>query len=212
MVWENEIKTRFYPFSFFKKIDEAFLASYQAVSCYAVSKDFLKRERAKDIYSYGETPLPLFYEIFSKWGPKKDQLFVDLGSGASRGLFLGAALFEGRFLGIEKIPFFVKKAQLLAQRFSLRNLQFILGDFKTVDLSAGDIFFYYSLLEEDDEIKKMCDKFVKSCKSSSLWITVSFPLEDFDERFRIKEAMRGKFAWGDTTLYLNCLKKDSCCG
>lgn len=197
-----------YPLVFYSRLDQEFMSVYHVKSPYAIAKDYLIRQKAKDIYCYGETPLKLFYTLFQRWGPRGAEVFIDLGAGAGRALFMGSIFFEGYYVGIERIPTFNHVATRLKQKYLLRNLLFIQGDFRSIDLSRGDIFYYYSLLDEEDEIKKMCNKFVKECKKSSLWITVCFPLADYDPRFEIQDKMEGLFVWGHTGLYLNRLKKE----
>ena len=201
-----KIKRLYYNEVFFKRVDRTYLKAYKTINPYAISLSYLKSIKAEDVYSYGETPLFVFHTMFSNWLIDSQAVFVDLGCGGGRGLFFGACFFDAKFVGIERIPLFVKKAKTLAKTFSIRHLSFLEGDYFKLNLSFGDVFYYFCLRSSDSEIKKMCEKFIKECKTTSKWITVSFPLSDLDERFIVLGKQEGVFVWGRTFLYLNGIK------
>ena len=202
------LKTRYDNDRFFKVVDTLLLEMYRKDSPYRLSRNYLKAKGEKQVYVYGETPRYVFEKIFSRWGPFRGEMFVDLGSGTGRALFMGALMFSGRYLGIEQIPQFVEKALQLRRRYSLKGVEFIEGDYKKISLAQGDLFYYFCLCESDEDVRNMCDKFAVECKKKARWITVSFPLSDIDERFTVKDKIKGIFPWGKSFLYLNALKKE----
>lgn len=192
---EKKVEKRFYPNSLFRALDQALLLSYRAESPYAISKEFLMQRGASEIYAYGETPLTTMDEIARAFGLKKGDHLVDLGAGRGR-----AALFMASFYGltvtaVEQIPTFAHRLQELGAKGLTVSCQ----DMAELDLESATHIYLYGTMLSDGEIEALLNRFPHGAKI----ISVSYPLSEYSEIYRIEKSLTARFPWGKTKVYLN---------
>ena len=167
---------------------------------YRISRKFLQKRGETDIYQYGETPESTMHWICINAGLYMDDHFFELGAGRGK-----AALFVADFFGcdvtaIEQIPEFVRKAKLVNKMFSL-GVHFRCEDYLESDLSKATIIYLFGTCLTEEQIKKLCTKFLPKQKI----ISISYPLSDYDARYKITAKFPVEYPFGKTDAYINVL-------
>jgi SAM-dependent methyltransferase len=200
---ERRIRRMFYPHRPFKDVDQALKRSYRFHNPYRISKAFLKRQGASDLHVYGETPLSSLELIFKEAGLNENDCFIDLGCGRGRSVFFASLLYRCRAIGIEWVPFFLERAQSLAEKMSFPiRPEFIGGDIKMADLSCATLIYFYGICMEEKDVQALVDRLI-SLQAGARIVTVSFPLTDYSSHFFIKKQFSLAFPWGKADVYLN---------
>ncbi len=167
---------------------------------YRISRKFLQKKGMTDIHQYGETPDSTIHSICINAGLSPDDHFFELGAGRGK-----AALFVRDFFGcdvtaIEQIPEFVRKAKFIDKMFSI-GVNFRCEDYLESDLSKATIIYLFGTCLTEEQIVKLCHKF----RPKQRIITISYPLSDYDNRYKIKDKFSVHFPWGETDAYINIL-------
>lgn len=194
---EREFKKRF-PDQAFHVVDRALRRSYWLDNPYRICKHYLEMRGEEDVHQYGETPLRTMYKIAHTAGITDKDHFVELGCGRGRTCFFMSHYFRARVTGIEQIPLFVNKAVRVAIRHSLLEPKFVVGDFLKTDLSDATVIYLYGTCLPDRVVQELCKKIPQHCKT----ISVSYPLSDYDDRFRILKKIKAQYPWGQTEVFI----------
>lgn len=116
--------------------------------------------------------------ILKKAKLKKDQVFVELGSGDGR-IVRGAVLLYGvKGTGIEFHPLLYFYSKLVTKFKKIKYLQFKRENFFKSDLSNADIIFTFLLPKT---LKKLRIKFENECKKGTLVISHGFRIESWEK-------------------------------
>lgn len=200
---ERRISRRYYNHDTFKKCDLALHEAYRGKDPYLLSKEFLKRRGAKEIYAYGETPLTVLAEICRRCGVLPNDRFVDLGCGRGRSLFFLATHFGCKAVGVEQIPEFVERGNQIAKNVELLSVSLLHQDILDADLSAATIIYLYGTCLEEEVIERLIEKFAHLQRGTRI-ITVSFPLSDYCQAnlFQVKDEFTLRFPWGSARGYI----------
>ena len=173
--------------------------AYLFLNPYRHLRKHLQRKGEKNPYQYGETPLRAIEELINAAGGlKKYQYFADLGAGRGRLSYFVQKKYQCKVFAFEQMKKFVKKGKKL-----FPNVEFILGDFLTKDLSYMDLIYLYGTMMTEKEILE----FVNKIKGRTKIITISYPLSDYDSRFKVLNKVNVQFPWGKTVGYVQCLRK-----
>ncbi len=173
--------------------------SYLFLNPYRHLRKHLQKKGEKNPYQYGETPLKAIEELINAAGGLKNyQYFADLGAGRGRLCYFVQKKYQCKVFAFEQMKKFVKKGEKL-----FPNVQFILGDFLTKDLSSMDLIYLYGTMMTEKEILE----FVNKIKGRTKIITISYPLSDYDSRFKVLNKVNIQFPWGNTVGYVQCLRK-----
>ncbi len=116
-------------------------------------------------------------DILEKAKLKKDQTFIELGSGDGRVTRFAVKNFEVRGVGIDIHPILVWYSILISKLQKLKNIQFLKNDFFKYNLQKADILFLFLLPKT---LKKLAPKFLKECKKGSLVISHGFKIPGFE--------------------------------
>lgn len=76
---------------------------------------------------------------------------LDIGSGAGKFCIIGAACYDGLFVGVEQRQNLCTLAVKIAQHYQLTNLKFIHANVVDTDFSDYDAFFFYNAFYENIE-------------------------------------------------------------
>lgn len=188
---------RTYPFMLW--IDVRLWFSYFFVNPYRALRKDLQKKGVKNPYQYGETPLSTLQKLISEAGGlQRYQYFADLGSGRGRLCVFVKKIYRCRVFGIERFKLFVDKSRRL-----FPSIKFVLGNFLDLDISSMDLIYLYGTMMTEKEILA----FTKKVSAHTRVITISYPLNDYDSRFKVLKTVNVKFPWGETKGYIQCLRR-----
>jgi len=197
MNWWTMWQYRNYPFMI--KVDFRLWWSYLLINPYRASRKYLQNKGEKNPYQYGETPLCVIDALVtSAGGLQKYQLFADLGAGRGRITAFIQEKYRCKAFAFEQMAMFVKKGKKLFPK-----VDFIEGNFLEKDLSKMDLIYLYGTMMSKRDILAFVAKVPKNARV----ITVSYPLTDYDSRFKVLSQQKITFPWGETKGYIQCLRK-----
>ncbi|NGX36991.1 MAG: hypothetical protein K1000chlam2_00137 [Chlamydiae bacterium] len=190
---QRAVKKHFYGNKQFKKLDQALLAAYQGKNPYHISKSYLQKQGASNIYAYGETPLTTVGKIVEECGIGPEDTVIEMGAGRGRASLFLAVYVGCTVIAYERIPTFVERM------VDVDGLEMLAENMFSADFSEATVIFLYGTMLSDEEILQLCEKFPKRAKI----LTVSYPLSDYSEEYRIEKTLSGRFPWGETEVYWN---------
>lgn len=190
---QKAVKKQFYSNERFKKLDQALLANYRHISPYLISKKYLVKHRAKEVHVYGETPLTTLEKIASECKISENDVILEMGSGRGRSSLFFAEYLGAKVIAYEMIPEFVDW-MVPSPKIEMRK-----EDMFKADFSKATVIYLYGTMLSDEEIELLCQRFPKCVKI----ITVSYPLNAYSGLYETKHIFSGRFAWGQTEVYLN---------
>lgn len=189
---------RKFPDSAFLHLDKTLKQQYLEKSPYQISKEYLRNNGYEDVYQYGETPLTTMHQIGVAAEIKPTDHLFELGSATGRTSFFLHHYFRCPVTGIEQIEEFVKKGNEIAKQFS-KKVEFRNENFLQTNFALATIIYLFGSCLEDKVIYELCDLIPEKTKV----ITVSYPLGDYDPRFKIEKKIQAKFLWGKTEVYIS---------
>lgn len=202
-----KVTGRFYRRFDYAKVDGSLLLTYLFDNPFTISKRFLMKRGAKDVYAYGETPLTTMEHIASACRLKPSDTIFELGCGRGRTCFWMREFIGCDVVGIEYIPEFVERANRIVHKLRLDRIDFRNEDLLEADFSGATVFYLYGTCYEDDFIKQLIEKF-KHSPSGTKIISVSYPLTDYTDEplFEVMKRFPAQFTWGEADVYLNVRK------
>jgi len=102
------------------------------------------RELEPGMVEYYKTPARMVFEWVGKTEFKPGDIFYDLGSGLGQVALLVHLLTGIRVRGVEIEPAYCDFARESAGSLGLRDVDFVAGDVRDVDISDGTVFFLYT--------------------------------------------------------------------
>lgn len=182
--------------------DFALKSHYLFKSPYVVSKEYLLAQRAPDPYQYGETPLTTLAKMVRRFAIEPGTQIYELGSGAGRASLWLNLVAKCAVRGIEQVPLFVERAQKVAERLNLEELEFRCESFLDSSYASADLIYLNGSCMQDEEILALCKR-LADLKPGSRVITVSHALTDYaPEYFVLTKKERLHFFWGRADVYL----------
>lgn len=195
---------RYYPKLSFLMTDLCLALQYLKRNPHQISKEFLKKNGASNIYAYGETPLTTWDKIVHECGIVSKDTVFELGCGPGRPLFWLQAFVRCKSVGIDYLPAFIEKANRLKKWRRVENIEFRSENFLTSDLSRATVIYLYGTCLEEEVIVQLVQKF-ETLKKGIKFITVSYPLTDYSEKFKLIKQFEARFPWGKAYVFLNQL-------
>ncbi|MCH9613854.1 MAG: hypothetical protein SP1CHLAM54_08630 [Chlamydiia bacterium] len=153
---------------------------------YRIAKKFFGR------HVYGETPLDTMMTVMEALDLGPDDVFYELGAGRGRGAYFVAHKVGCKVVACEIIPAFVQKSP------KGLGVEWRQGDFLKMDLGEGTAFYLFGTGMEDEEISQVCHKIPLGGRVFS----ISYPLTDYDDSFKLEGTYEVVFPWGKTDGYL----------
>jgi len=194
---ERAFRKRFHDKDFFR-VDNALKRKYYFKSPYKISKQYLESIGSDDLYQYGETPLKTIYQIASSANIKKTDHLFELGAGRGRTSFFLHHFFKCQVTAIEQIDHFVKTGNEIAQKFS-QGVQFRCENFLQTNFDLATVIYLYGTCLQDKVIYQLCNLIPEGVKV----ISVSYPLRDYDRRFKVLKKIQAEYPWGRTEVYIS---------
>jgi protein-L-isoaspartate O-methyltransferase len=203
---QQEVKRRYYTDTTFSHIDRSLLTAYIFKNPYTISKNYLKKRQAREVHTYGETPLMTYDRLAKEVDLRSTDTFLELGSGRGRGALFLHHFYKCQVIGIERIPQFVKLSKYIVDKYHQEKVQFICADMLKADLPSATVIYLYGTALSDTEIAPLIAKLKKYPKGVKI-ISVSYPLTDYDETsFEILKTFSISYPWGETEAYLQTVK------
>ena len=117
-------------------------------------------------------------ETLKKAKLKKNQLFLELGSGDGRAVRTAVKLYSVEGIGIDVNPLLVWWSKFLSDRSKLKNISFLKKNILKYDLSKADVIYLFLMPEF---IKKLLSKFDKEIKKDTLVISHGFKIPTWEK-------------------------------
>lgn len=206
--WEYcKVVAKYYLSWRFLKADIALRSMYFFNNPFSISKRFLKNKGAEDIYAYGETPLTTLDYIVQECKVKPSDTVFELGCGRGKTCFWLSEYYGCSVVGVEQIPDFVERANLIAQKLHIQRVAFRNENMLDTNLKSASVIYLYGTCLEDSFIESLAKKF-EGLASGTKIITVSYPLSDYVNQSKIEVMKRfpAKFTWGMADVYLHVVK------
>lgn len=190
----------YYRSSNFRKADLALLAAYFGCSPFRVHKQYMKQLGKENIYLYGETYLTTMDTLAAKAAISPKDTYVELGCGRGRTCFWVRCFKECKTIGIDYVPAFIEKAQAIACRQNLDQIEFYYQDFLIEKWPLGTIYCLDGTLLEGEEIASII-RTSDLLPEGTRFIAINFSfVGDFpDQRpqWQLKEAFTVSYPWGE---------------
>ena len=119
-------------------------------------------------------------KVIQKYAKRKNFVFVDLGCGTGRFLFMVAKIFpDAKFIGVEINPFITMFCKFKKFLFARKNVNFIRGNIFKVDIKAFNPDFIYLYLGEKISVD-ISEKLKKEVGKDVYIISNKFELSQLD--------------------------------
>lgn len=202
-----KVACKYYGYPSFRKSDLSLRLMYFFNNPYKISKRFLMNKGAKEVHAYGETPLTSLETIAKECRISKEDTVYEVGAGRGRTCFWLNGVLGCRVVGIEYIPEFVGRANIIKKRLGLSGVEFRLEDMLKSDYTGATAIYLYGTCLDDTTIEKLCGIFSK-LKPGTKIITVSYPLTDYGHKadFEVMKRFTVPFTWGEGDVYLQIVK------
>lgn len=203
----SKVTFRYYRNFSFAKADVALSLMYIFDNPYSISKRFLMKQDADNIYTYGETPLTTMQKIADECQIQKEDIVFELGCGRGRTCFWLHYLKGCNVTGIEHIREFVVRANRIKRNLKIDGVNFIEGNFLESSYQGATVLYLYGSTLEDNEITKFAEKCSQLPVGTKI-ITVSYPLNAYSKTndLVVMKRFTASFTWGDTDVYLHIKK------
>lgn len=194
----------FYRKPLFAAADLWLLLHYVIKSPFRISRIFLQKQGAEDIYRYGETPLKTFAYIAKTARITPQDTLFEVGCGRGRTCFWLRCFLGTTAVGIEMIPDFVKIASKVQRNLHIDRLDFRNEDFSQTDFSHATVVYFYGTGFEAGMVKKLIER-LQTCPQGTRVITVSYPLSDYGgaSSFQLMKVFPARFTWGEADVYIH---------
>lgn len=201
------VVTRYYPRWSYAKVDGSLLLTYLFDNPFTISKRFLMKKGAKDVYAYGETPLTTIEFLAKECDLKASDTVFELGCGRGRTCFWLREFIGCKVVGIEYIPEFAERASRVASKLKLDRIEFRQEDFLHSDFQGATAIYLYGTCYDDDFITQLINK-LKKCAPGTKIISISYPLSEYtnEDDFEVMKRFTATFTWGVADVYLQVRK------
>lgn len=190
---------RYYKYKNFFLADCTLFFLYLFSNPYRTSRKFLEKKGAKNIHTYGETPLPTLEKIVRAFEIHPKNKWLDLGSGRGRGCFWISEIWGCQARGIEWVPQFASKASLIAKHLPSCQSEFQNIHFEKGDFSWPDVVYLCGTCMSDEEIESLLIP-MESLRRGTKVISITEPLKH--PSYKLIRSIPVSFVWGETDAYL----------
>jgi hypothetical protein len=212
VLWRNffeyvRVVLKYYPKFAFAKADFSMILMYFFNNPFSISKRFLMKRGEKEIYTYGETPLTTLDHIAKVCALKASDCVFELGAGRGRGCFWLRYFVGCEVVGIEYVPDFVERAELIRKKLDIQGVEFREADILQADLKGASVIYLYGTCYDQPFIEKLIQR-LSQLPSGTKIITVSYPLSDYTPKplFEVMKRFPAKYTWGTADVYFQIRK------
>lgn len=152
---------------------------------------------------YGETPCLTIKKILEEVGLKPSDRFVDMGCGRGLTVFFVNQHFQIPTIGIDLIPTFIRRAEVLVKNLGLKKIRFIKENLSWVTMEQigdGTIFYLTGTTFEEELLAKITYR-LELLPIGIKLITVSQALNS--TYFQLIKVKPFYFSWGKSDVYFH---------
>lgn len=183
----------------FRSFDFYLKRLYLLKNPYKVAKHFNQSIQAKEIYTYGETPLHIGFQLIKLLNISPKEHIIDLGCG--RGRLLGFMHFftGAQTSGYDINPTFCHRIQKVITKQSLKKISIYNKDYISHLPLDGTIYYLCDLFLLEKQLDQLIWQ-LKKLRSRVKIISVGYPLKAsfIDELY----SFNANFLWGNTLIYI----------
>lgn len=95
---------------------------------------------------------------------KPNKKVLDIGAGVGKFCLVGAATTKGFFYGVEQRASLTKLSKKIAEKHSVKNVEFIHSNITEISFSDYDAFYFYNSFFENIDTSCPIDKIVIPCR------------------------------------------------
>ena len=155
-------------------------------------------------FRFGETPWFTAKQIAEDAGITSEDVFVDLGCGRGKMVFMVHLLTGAKARGLELLPGYVRIARKISKTLKLENVTFQQRDFSQAEIEdATVVYIAGSVFEEDTRASIL--ELVDQLPDNAQWMTVGWA--SHHEHLQLIEAREYLFSWGRETLHRYRVKR-----
>ncbi len=182
--------------------------SYLLDSPYAVSRRYQRRNKAKNIYVYGETPLTTLQMIAEKSGVTSADHVFELGAGSGFTSLWLRGILECQVTAIELIPLFCWRLHRTVRRMRLTGVDVRCADYLHTPLDDASIIYLYGSNLDDTAIRKLATRLATLPEGVRV-ITISYALQPYIElpSFVMVSRFCVPFEWGEAEVFVQKIKR-----
>lgn len=183
------------------KVDLLYLLQYWNKNPYRICKKYFQKNEAKEVL-YGDTWPLSAYQFTQALQMNPNDVVYDVGCGIGRVCFWFQKISGCKVIGIEKVSFFVERAQKIQACLKAKRVEFLQKDLLDIDYQNATIIYFYSSSFSDDVIMKLIEKW-KVLKKGARVLTTSFSLLDYNAiDYKVINSYKVSFPWGVCEVYL----------
>jgi len=192
---------RYYRHKRFAFLDLTLSLLYLFSNPYRICRKFLQKKGAKEIYTYGETPLKVLQFIVQSFDITASDRWLELGSGRGRTSFWLSLVWGCSVRAVDWVPTFISRASWLVKFFSLPKITFQETSIFEVDFSWPTVVFLYSTCMSKDEIQALLLSMESGLQLGAKVITISEPI--CHPSYQLIRSIGISLPWGKTRAYLH---------
>jgi hypothetical protein len=151
-------------------------------------------------YTPGETSLITIMRIFRNTGSGASLPFIDLGSGRGYALFGASLLFQCPTTGIEILPGYVCKCEVMKKKLAIKDMEIQAGDMLSLPVTRRGIYFC-TATAFDRTLVEALEKQLVQAPPGSWVVIVHYPFMSL----HFQQALKGEevlpFTWGWDRVY-----------
>lgn len=185
--------------SWYRALDRALSQAYRWSNPFTLSKRAKRKlTLPKEDLVFGETPIVTAWHILDKLGVDQADHVVELGGG--RGIFslVAVSAFGSEATMLEIVPAFVKKTRQVASQLGLERLRVKQADILSQPLVEGTVYFVTATTFCRASWRKL-DQQLALAPEGTKAVSLSVPLNR--AYWKVEEATKMPFSWGDNTIY-----------
>lgn len=197
-----------------EQAENFFTFLYDNIDGYSVSHEARRDIDNKSELLYGELPFQTWKEIVEKANPKKDGVFLDVGSGTGRVVILSHLLFDFRkVIGVELLEGLHNKACEVKEIFDKEvapqisshvancKISLLNQNIFDFDLKEVDFVFMNHPFKDRELFDLLEQKFLAELKPQTKIVTIIRALKD--KSFKQLGSHKYNFSWGESTAYFH---------
>ena len=196
---------------------KGFLTSYMLLSLsylwsspYTISRRYLKWQGAKDVYSYGETPLTVMDTIVCRVGLEPGCRIFEFGAGSGYTSLWLYHVRGCRVTAIDVVPGFIRRLGSLVKWRKITGITVRGESYLDTPLNQADCVYLYASNLDDDEITLLVSHLARLREGGQV-ITISYALVDYDKDglFQLVDQFAVIFPWGEAEVFVQVRTSDA---
>ena len=182
--------------------------SYLLDSPYGVSRRYQRRNKAKNIYVYGETPLTTLEIIATKSGVTSLDHVFELGAGSGFTSLWLRGVIGCQVTAIELIPLFCWRLHRTVRRMKLAGVDVRCANYLDTSFNDASMIYLYGSNLDDPAITKLATR-LGALPEGVRIITISYALQPYVDQplFALVGQFCVPFEWGEAEVFVQKVKR-----